>query len=319
MIACSHVRHAELANQALRGEVTQLYIAPQSDRLAAAFDSFRPDVVVFAFESLADSDTALREVYRNGRAVVGHPHRMLVLCTDDELQAAFELCQQGHFDDFVRWDADTQDSRRLRMSVRMAWGKLALQRRAELPLGELLPHVRHLAETEDLVGRLIDAAAKGSEAALAAANELKGPLRAALAGTRALADKVAQIRPLVMVVDDDALARQLIASTLDSQAFDLRFAGDGIEALYQLRRLRPDVILTDVRMPGLDGVSLTQRLKAEPLLARIPIIMMTGDSRRETLASSINVGAAAFLLKPYTRERLTAKIERVLGVAALHR
>ncbi|MDO9093198.1 MAG: response regulator [Rubrivivax sp.] len=114
----------------------------------------------------------------------------------------------------------------------------------------------------------------------------------------------------------DELARQLIARALDQQVYDLRFAGDGIEALNQLRRVRPDVILMDVRMPGLDGVSLTQRLKAEPELARIPVILMTADSSREAMTSSIDVGAAAFLLKPYTREALTSKLAKVLGLQA---
>jgi len=87
----------------------------------------------------------------------------------------------------------------------------------------------------------------------------------------------------------------------------------GVEALSQLRRLHPDVILMDVRLPGVDGVALTQRLKTVPHLADIPIIMMTGDARRETLVSSIGAGAAAFVVKPFTREALVAKLQKVLS------
>jgi CheY-like chemotaxis protein len=68
----------------------------------------------------------------------------------------------------------------------------------------------------------------------------------------------------------------------------------------------------DIRLPGIDGVSLTERLKASPALADIPIIMMSGDARLERLVRSMEVGAAAFVVKPFTRESLTMKVEKVL-------
>lgn len=316
MVACGSARAAEPVLRALHGEVGHLLAAPQWEQLAAEFDAFRPDVLVFAFESLARSQEAQRQLYRLGRSVLLQPHRTLVLCDDDEVQAAFELCRLGHFDDFVPWGAAERDERRLVMSVRIANRKLALHRPAAPTLGELRLHLRHLADIEHLLGRLSEATSAGDETLLAQLAGMKGPLSAALAGAHQLRDKVDGMRPLVLVVDDDTLARQLIARALEPQHYDLRFAGDGIDALNQLRRMRPDVILMDVRMPGLDGVSLTQRLKAEPQLAPIPVILMTGDASRETMASSIDVGAAAFLLKPYTRESLAAKLEKVLGLHA---
>jgi CheY-like chemotaxis protein len=317
MIASGSAALAEPVAAALQGEVGPLHVAAEWDRLASEFDAFRPDVLVFTFESLARSQEAQRQLYRQGRRVLVQPHRTLVLCQDDEVPAAFELCRQGHFDNFVSWGATARDTRRLQMSVRLANHKLAPSRPATPTLGELRTHLRHLGEIEHLIGRLIEAVPEGAAEPLAAQLlAMKAPLAAALAGTLPLREKVDRMHPLVLVVDDDALARQLIARALDPQAYELRFAGDGIDALNQLRRMRPDVILMDVRMPGLDGVSLTQRLKAEPELARIPVILMTGDSSRETLASSIDVGAAAFLLKPYTRESLTAKLEKVLGTHA---
>jgi CheY-like chemotaxis protein len=76
--------------------------------------------------------------------------------------------------------------------------------------------------------------------------------------------------------------------------------------------VRPDAILMDIRLPGIDGVSLTERLKASPALADIPIIMMSGDSRVETLVRSMEAGATAFVVKPFTRQSLTMKLEKVL-------
>lgn len=314
MIACGVAARAEPVLKALQGEADQLLVSPDWESLAADFDTFGPDVLLYAFESLDRSQDAQRQLYRLARSVLVQPHRTLVLCAEEEVAAAFELCRQGHFDDFVPWGTAERDARRLVMSVRAATQKLALLTPTRPTLGELRGHFRHLGDIEHLLGRLIEAATNGDEALAAQLSAVKAPLEAALAGTRPLRDKVEALRPLVLVVDDDGLARRLIARFLDPKAYELRFAGDGIDAVNQLRRMRPDVILTDVRMPGLDGVSLTQRLKAQPELARIPVILMTGDASRETMTSSIDVGAAAFLLKPYTRESLTSKLEKVLGV-----
>jgi len=76
--------------------------------------------------------------------------------------------------------------------------------------------------------------------------------------------------------------------------WQVTFASDGLSALALLRRVRADLIPTDVRLPGFDGVTLTRRLRASPETAAIPIVMMTGDSRRETLVDSIEADAAAF-------------------------
>ncbi|MEO7853965.1 MAG: response regulator, partial [Rubrivivax sp.] len=134
----------------------------------------------------------------------------------------------------------------------------------------------------------------------------------ALAGARVFSEKVRGIRPLVMVVDDDTLVQQLIGHALGSEAYDLMFANDGAEALNLLRRSRPDVILMDVRLPGQDGVSLTQKVKATAQLASIPVVMLAGDARRETLVSSTEAGAAGFIVKPFTREALITKLNKAL-------
>jgi CheY-like chemotaxis protein len=115
-----------------------------------------------------------------------------------------------------------------------------------------------------------------------------------------------------MAVEDEELTRRLISLALDPAAYEILFVGDAPQALNLLRRVRLDAILMDIRLPGIDGVSLTERPKASPTLADIPIIMMSGDSRVETLVRSMEVGAAAFVVKPFTRESLTMEVEKVL-------
>ena len=171
-------------------------------------------------------------------------------------------------------------------------------------------------ELERLKDRQVEVArrskAAGIESVNARARQLKDRIEPALAGARALAREVRKIRPIVMVVEDDEFARQLVGRTLDSHVWEVVFANDSTEALSQLRRTRPDIILMDIRLPGMDGVSLTQRLKSSPHLADIPVIIMTGDARREVLVNSVAAGAAAFVVKPFTREMLNAKLEKVL-------
>jgi CheY-like chemotaxis protein len=144
------------------------------------------------------------------------------------------------------------------------------------------------------------------------ASNLKSQIEPALAGTRALAERIRRMRSIVMVVDDDELIRDLVRRALDPEVYEVLLAKDADGASSQLRRARPDVILMDIGLPDTDGVSLTQQFKASPHLAQIPIVMMTGDARKETLVSSIAAGAIGFVVKPFTRESLTAKLEQVL-------
>lgn len=113
---------------------------------------------------------------------------------------------------------------------------------------------------------------------------------------------------VVLVVEDDAFTRQLIGRMLDPLQFRLHHAVDSTEALRTLREVHPDVVLMDIRLPGLDGLALTRRLKAVPHLTSIPVVMMTGDARLETLRSSIEAGAAGFVVKPFSRLALLAKL-----------
>lgn len=83
-----------------------------------------------------------------------------------------------------------------------------------------------------------------------------------------------------------------------------------------MRRIDPELILMDVNLPDTDGISLTRKLKAAPHLAHIPMLMLTGEARRETLDSSTSAGAAGFIVKPFTREALVAKVERLLSATA---
>jgi CheY-like chemotaxis protein len=122
----------------------------------------------------------------------------------------------------------------------------------------------------------------------------------------------ARARPIVLVVEDDTFSHQLIAITLETRGVDLVFEADGMTALQRIGAVQPDLILMDVMLPGCDGVDLTQSLKADPALAGIPVVMLTGEARREVLLRSMEAGAADFIVKPFTPDALIAKLAKYL-------
>jgi CheY-like chemotaxis protein len=154
---------------------------------------------------------------------------------------------------------------------------------------------------------------QGLEPVHAWAAQLRNRIEPARHNARALAASEREGRLRLMAIDDDEMTRVLLARALHDDPYDILFATDAPAAVRQLQTEQPDVILMDVCLPGLDGISLTRLLKASAHLAAIPVIMMTGDSRRETVASSIDAGAAAFVVKPFTRQSLKKKLDEVLA------
>jgi PAS domain S-box-containing protein len=111
----------------------------------------------------------------------------------------------------------------------------------------------------------------------------------------------------VLVIDDDAAARDVLRRMFAREGFHVEEAAGGVEGLARARELRPDAITLDVLMPGMDGWAVLTSLKGDPDLADIPVIMLTvADEQRLGLA----LGAAEYLTKPIDRARLTAVLRR---------
>jgi CheY-like chemotaxis protein len=136
------------------------------------------------------------------------------------------------------------------------------------------------------------------------------PLTTVIRNLNALAK---QVQPMVLVVDDDELQCKVIETVLKEENYRLVFAASGLEALSLLRQLRPDVVLMDVRMPDMDGITATQRLKALPQFAQLPVIMITGHSEKAVVVDSLRAGATGFLVKPFGRDTLITKLREALG------
>lgn len=319
LVASDNADDARQVQRQLKANFTHVQLSIDADRSLADFEQYAPAVLVLAFDRLDKAQRYYLGLYRQGGALQQHPHRTVILCSKDEVETVFDLCKKAYFDDYVLYWPHSFDGPRLTMSLWIACREMASPRPGVPEPADLHAHARHVGELDRLIGREIDAAGEqapagtGGAAVDAWARRLKDVIEPSLAGARLLTEQIRQIRPVVMVVEDDEFTRALVDRALDPQTWETMFAADGTAALAHLRRHRPDVILMDIHLPGLDGVALTQRLKTSPLLAGIPVVMMTGDASKAALLSSMEAGAAAFVVKPFTRESLTSKLQGVLS------
>jgi diguanylate cyclase (GGDEF)-like protein len=118
-------------------------------------------------------------------------------------------------------------------------------------------------------------------------------------------------RPRLLVADEDPESRAMVTAIL-SDAYDVLFARDGLEALQLAHTARPDVVLMDLYMARLDGLAALQALRAEPLTAELPVILVSARGDELTRARSLDLGAVDFLQKPFSRHELRARIDRTL-------
>jgi len=118
--------------------------------------------------------------------------------------------------------------------------------------------------------------------------------------------------PEVLVVEDEPDIRNLIVHHLTGDGFRCRTAGDGAEALAQLRAGLPDLIVLDLMLPGLNGLELTRRVRAEPAWARLPIIMLTAKAHEIDRIVGLEMGADDYVVKPFSPKELLARVRAVL-------
>ena len=115
----------------------------------------------------------------------------------------------------------------------------------------------------------------------------------------------------ILIVDDDALVRDLIGTLLQSDESSLFYAENGLDALAQAARILPDIILLDVMMPDMDGFEVCAKLRADPVLAEVPVIMITAMNDRESHLRGLKVGADDFLTKPVDRLELVTRVQSI--------
>ncbi len=122
------------------------------------------------------------------------------------------------------------------------------------------------------------------------------------------------VNPLVLIVDDEPLTRNLLRLMLERANLDILEAGDGLEALAVVAEKRPDLLILDVMMPNMDGITVCETLRAQPETAVLPIILLSARTSTEAVRKGLNAGANKYLTKPIGREELIRSVREVLNV-----
>jgi DNA-binding response OmpR family regulator len=119
----------------------------------------------------------------------------------------------------------------------------------------------------------------------------------------------------ILVVDDNVDSVTIMRSILESRGFTVRVAQSGPEALAELERAVPDLILLDVMMPQMSGLEVLERLRTAHATAKVPVIMVTAKMQDEDLMTGYQQGADYYITKPCTAKQLMYGIGLVLGRA----
>src|SRR5215210_5693626 len=117
----------------------------------------------------------------------------------------------------------------------------------------------------------------------------------------------------VLVVDDSAVIRQLITMNLELEGFEVVTAVDGQDALDKIDEVRPDVMTIDVKMPRLDGFETVQRLRADPRIADIRVVMVSACAQESEVQRGHSVGVDAYLTKPFDPEGLVRTVRDLVA------
>jgi excisionase family DNA binding protein len=118
-------------------------------------------------------------------------------------------------------------------------------------------------------------------------------------------------RPRVLVVDDEASIRDLLAKTLALAEYDVDVASDGRSALERMRMYPYDLLIADLRMPGMDGLTVIR--EAKRYKADLPVLIITGFSTEASAIEAVNLGVAGYLTKPFRVPQVLAAAAKALG------
>ena len=117
----------------------------------------------------------------------------------------------------------------------------------------------------------------------------------------------------ILAVDDSASMRQMVVFTLKGAGYDVVEAADGVQALSKAKSTKVDLVLTDVNMPNMDGISLIRELRKLPNYKFTPILTLTTESAPEKKAEGKAAGATGWIVKPFNPNQLLATVKKVLG------
>lgn len=120
-----------------------------------------------------------------------------------------------------------------------------------------------------------------------------------------------------LVVDDFSTMRRVVRSVLNELGYtNVVEAEDGKSALPILKQGGIDFLVTDMNMPGMPGIELLKAVRADPQLAKLPVLLVTAEAKREQILEAARAGVNGYIVKPFTAQVMKEKIEKILGPRA---
>ena len=296
LIASDDATDAALVKKLLTDSFDNVFTSTDAERAADDFERRAPQVLVLAFKEVAKAERYCLGLYRHSGKIHLQPHRTVILCDKEEVRQVADLCISQSFDDYVLFWPLNHDAQRLRMSVHHALRALAGLEFGRPSVAEFAAQAQRLTALQTLVDQ--STAASGQ--------------RVDVAGLAPAQAETDQPPPTVLLVDDDRFQHKIVAKILEAENCRLVFAASAAEALEVMGRHRPELVLMDVQMADMDGIEATRRLKAMPAFSQVPVIMITGKSEGTVVVDSLKAGAADFVVKPFDRSKLIAKVARWL-------
>ncbi|MEM7727789.1 MAG: response regulator [Pseudomonadota bacterium] len=117
----------------------------------------------------------------------------------------------------------------------------------------------------------------------------------------------------VLAIDDSRTIRSLMDATLKDAGFESCLAEDGVDGLAKMEEFSPDVIITDLNMPNMDGFGVIDGVRSHPTMGGCPVLVLTTESSVELKTRARDAGATGWIVKPFDRDRLVGAIRRVAG------
>jgi CheY-like chemotaxis protein len=123
----------------------------------------------------------------------------------------------------------------------------------------------------------------------------------------------------VLVVDDEPMTQDLLRLMLEPAGFRVTGAEHGLEALKKVEEIKPDIMILDVMMPHMDGITVCKKIRSNPETADLPIVMLSGKTHLNAIEEGLQAGANRYLPKPMSRSDLIQNLREVLAEAAVVR
>ncbi|HLL10511.1 MAG TPA: response regulator [Rubrivivax sp.] len=295
LVTSDRPQEAEAIARLLGDEFAKVHASTDPRRCLEDFELIRPGVVVLAFDRFEKSERHLKRLREPALLVHALAHKVIVLCNEEDAREAYEACKKQHIDDFVMFQPRGNEIRPLRLAVRRALAQVSSERGGS-PVRAVVAQARRAGAWDGLVE---DSAAAGAAPSL-------------LSAVRALRSLAEHFPPVVLMIDDDRLQHKLLRQLLAPLKLSCAFASSAAQGIATLHRRRPDLILMDVRLPGIDGIEATRLLKSAAHFAAIPVIMITGVGGKDVVVESLKAGAVDFVVKPFDGDSVLAKVRRVL-------